>query len=381
MILSVIPFISAKHGGSAFVARNLHKLLHRSGHAVRLITTEDVADTDLPEVETMPLTCRPFFFSFACLVHAPREVRRADVLLVHNLYNFVSLYATLLAILFGRPYLFFPHGMLDRDSIYSAGSVKNILRWCYVVSVGWLTCRFARVALFNSEKERGNSFYGSRKNALVIPNGVDSREIRQATDALRSRTDEKTHILFLGRLNSIKGLDLIPEALSLLPGGVRDCIHVTLAGEGEAGYVSQLKKILMKHDVSHLVSWPGIVTGEHKYRLLANADIYLQPSKTEGLSISMLEAMASGVAMITTRDVGLADELSRRQAAYLIDYDASQLAVAIAELVQDVRQRESLAVNAAALVNGSYDWSIVGKRYMEVFRSLGRTCGNKASDY
>ncbi len=370
MILSVIPFISTKHGGSAYVARNLHRLLGREGTNARLVTTEDAGALGIPGVVCMPLTCRLFYFSFAWAVRAPREVRGAGILLIHNLYNFVSLYATLLAVVSGRPYLFFPHGMLDRDSIYSAGPLKNMLRWCYVVSIGWLTCRFARAVLFNSEKERSNSFFGSGRNARIIPNGVDFRKIHEQARALRSTCQDRTRLLFLGRLHSIKGLDLIVEALLSLPVNIRDRIQVTLAGEGNHDYVDRLKEKLGAGGLLRMVAFPGMVEGGDKYRLLANADIYLQPSKTEGLSISMLEAMASGTAMITTRNVGLADELERRQAACLIDYDAEQLAGMIVELVQNQGLRESLAARAVAMVKESYDWPLIVERYVGLIDNL-----------
>ena len=131
----------------------------------------------------------------------------------------------------------------------------------------------------------------------VIPNGVDVDTFTPVDGIPAARSD--VHIVSTGRLINRKGYDLLIKAVAGLPR-----IRITLAGEGPAK--ESLAILARDHGVR--IDFPGVVEHERISALLQSADIFVLPSRNEGMSNSVLEAMACGLPVITT-DVGGSREL------------------------------------------------------------------------
>jgi len=130
------------------------------------------------------------------------------------------------------------------------------------------------------------------ENVIVIPNIVDSPTIQE-----RKCNDGKTHILYLGLITKAKGIfdliDTINEHKEELNGKI--ILHVGGNGETET-----IKKMIDDYLLQDIVIYEGWVSGDKKVELLNNTDVFILPSYTEGLPISILEAMSYSLPVITT---------------------------------------------------------------------------------
>ena len=126
-----------------------------------------------------------------------------------------------------------------------------------------------------------------------------------------TKLDSVLKVLFLGRIEGLKGAKEIIEAICKLNAQNKlKYFEFNFVGhENELGYIEDLKYILKEKNIEgSKVKFKGRITGRQKFKEFASNDIYLFPSYTEGCPTSVLEALASGLFCITT-PVGALEEI------------------------------------------------------------------------
>ncbi len=143
-------------------------------------------------------------------------------------------------------------------------------------------------------------------------------------------------LLFAGNNYRLKGLDTLIRAMALLKGGFpRQKFHLLVAGRGHERPYRRLSRAF---GVSDRVSFLGGVTGmEHYY---AASDIYVHPTFYDSCSLTVLEALASGLPVVTTRFNGASDAIISEDGGRVIadPADPSELASAIALYIDEERR-------------------------------------------
>jgi glycosyltransferase involved in cell wall biosynthesis len=130
-----------------------------------------------------------------------------------------------------------------------------------------------------------------------------------------------------------------------------------------------LEKLLMNSNLSSQVHLPGQVKNVAEY--LQAADLFVLPSRAEGLSNALLEAMAVGLPIVATAVGGTSDAISHGGNGLLIlPEDQVALSEAIISLLQDSALRERLGYAARCTVETEYTISSVAARYLELYQTL-----------
>lgn len=154
--------------------------------------------------------------------------------------------------------------------------------------------------------------------------------------------DDALVLLFAGNNYRLKGLDTLIRALPLLKGEFPGRkFHLLVAGRGHAGPYRRLSRRL---GVSADVSFLGSVSGmEHYY---AASDIYVHPTFYDSCSLTVLEALASGLPVVTSRFNGACDAIISEDGGRVIDNpaDPRELASAIAVFVNEKRRDRARTV-------------------------------------
>ncbi len=202
---------------------------------------------------------------------------------------------------------------------------------------------------------------------LFIPNGVDTERFAPASfeEKQRLRTEyglpDGKIVIFTGRLEREKQVDQLLAVWSRLREQVPDA-HLVVLGTGslESGLraqgVQQVHFLGGKADVSLYVR---------------AADVFVLPSLTEGLSVSMLEAMACGLPALVTRVGGAADVITHGENGWLIPAgDQEALLQALVRLLMDDGLRRSLGARARACVEERYSVQLVTAQLLEVYGRL-----------
>jgi glycosyltransferase involved in cell wall biosynthesis len=156
---------------------------------------------------------------------------------------------------------------------------------------------------------------------------------------------ETAHILFLGRINDMKGAPQLGEALSRM----RDLPNwrATLAGDG---HVEAARTRTAEYGLADRVDLPGWVGPDRVAELIASADILVLPSFIENLPLSIIEAMASGVAVVATPVGAVPDIVRDEETGLLVPVgDVDALEAALTRLVKDPALRHRLGSAGLAL--------------------------------
>ncbi|MFM0395711.1 glycosyltransferase family 4 protein [Paraburkholderia phytofirmans] len=148
---------------------------------------------------------------------------------------------------------------------------------------------------------------------------------------------------FLGKLCEAKGIVTLFEALALLPQSAPG-YRLFVGGSGEAGMLS---KWISQYGLSERVVCMGWIEGEEKNCLLRNTEIFVLPSRSEGFSVAILEAMAFGIAVVSTRIPGVVDAIRQGKDGLLVrPDDVAGLRDAILQLLNDATARQRFGASA-----------------------------------
>ena len=172
--------------------------------------------------------------------------------------------------------------------------------------------------------------------------------IQNASPVDRASLDVDAHspiVLWVGRLDPVKGLSFLLEAFRLVAAGSR--AHLLIAGDGPIG--GTLQKKAADLGLASRVHFLG--TRDDVPGLLKAADVFVFPSRTEGLPNAVLEAMVAGCAVVTTDVPGCRDLVMHRESGLLVPYsDTLALAESILHLLRDRELAARLGGRAAQIV-------------------------------
>ncbi|MBN2062871.1 MAG: glycosyltransferase [Deltaproteobacteria bacterium] len=210
----------------------------------------------------------------------------------------------------------------------------------------------------------------------VIYNGVEISRFQSVEQTLRECYRRELRITgndcvigFVGRFDSVKNLDGLIHAFSLLPPNHRNNSKLLLIGDGSE--YEAIKKVVQASGLETNVILPGMKRDVPKF--LSVMDIYVQPSKFEGVPNSVLEAMASGLPVIATDVGGLREIIHDGESGILLEPGQDEaLSLAISKLITHPEKRRQLGNNAQNRVTELFsidkmvsDYEIMYKRILQ----------------
>jgi len=203
---------------------------------------------------------------------------------------------------------------------------------------------------------------------IVIPNPVDLAEYHQQGN--RQSAADAPLVLFMGWIIREKGVyDLvaaIPHVVARVPG-----TRFVFAGNKEVGRLKAMLSELNLNDVAEVAGW---VSGDAKSTLLRTASLLVLPTYSEGVPNVLLEAMASGVPVLTTPVGGIPSLVEDgRTGVFVAPGDVAGIGAAIVRLLLDPELRRSLSAQAYARIEASYSLERVGQVLAETYRKYRDT--------
>lgn len=204
-----------------------------------------------------------------------------------------------------------------------------------------------------------------------VPNGVELEVVKPKTDY---RLGRDVTLVFLGRLHPQKGVDVLLMAFKEVQQALPQfswCLK--LVGEGRLR--SRLEALARQLSIEQDVQFLGQVSDP--FPILSQSDIFVLPSRSEGMSNALLEAMAHGLPCIVT-DIGGNNEVVKHNENGLLVRldDHKDLAAGIACLAMDHGLRERLGQAALRAVEEKYSLRIVADRYVTLYADLLHNCGD-----
>jgi len=182
----------------------------------------------------------------------------------------------------------------------------------------------------------------------------------------RGPKGNRLNILFLSRIEKAKGIYEAMDAFRLLRA---KCPSATMTVAGDGSELENAREYVRTEGIEG-VRFLGWVAGEQKHKAFADADIYLFPSWDEGMPISVLEAMAHGLPVITRPVGGLADLFEQGKMGFATDSRDPQVFASLLErLVLDPELRVQIGRYNYLFAYQNFTASAVAKRLMEIYRT------------
>ena len=201
-------------------------------------------------------------------------------------------------------------------------------------------------------------------DAAIIPNIIDLDLFRPST---RERSDDSTHIVVTRNLEAIYGIDDALHAFRLIVERHANA-RLTVAGEGPEQ--SALMALAKRLEISDRVCFPGRLPRTAIADLYRDADILLNPSRIDNMPNSILEAYASGIAVVSTNVGGIPYIAHDMETAVLVPpRNPSAMADGVSRLIADRTLSARLARNGLREAT-RYGWPRVGKEWISLYRKL-----------
>ncbi|HWD97562.1 MAG TPA: glycosyltransferase, partial [Bryobacteraceae bacterium] len=175
-------------------------------------------------------------------------------------------------------------------------------------------------------------------------------------------------VLFLSRIDRKKGLDLLIPAFAGVLREMPDAALV-IAGDGDLALTAGLRERCRALGIEKSVCWPGFLSGAAKAAALADADVFVLPSYSENFGIAVVEAMALGVPVIVTDQVGICREVAASRSGLIVAAAVDPIRRAIIELFSDRNLLTSLGRNAMATARSQFSTAAVTEKLLAAYSS------------
>ena len=385
-ILHVIATLDPKAGGPPAVALRLAAAQSLQGHEVTILAHADpeAAPRTLKSLEGIPGIASvrlatlppPASLSEKVRGQSVRAWMRANlagtqVLHLHGVWEAILRVAGECARARGIPYALVPHGMLDPWCM--TRSLSTRLKKGAALALGYrsLLDHAAFLHTLNADEELGMRPLGLRAPCEVIPNGVFLEEIGTlpASGTFHAQHPElegEKFILFLSRVHFKKGLDFLIDAFAQVL-AVHPRLRLVIAGPDDGALKPALAQAKAR-GIDTRVHAIGPVYGSAKYAAFVDADVFCLPSRQEGFSVAITEAMACRCPVVISRECHF-PEVAAADAGRVVELSAQATSAGLLEVLADDTARRDMGARGRELIVTTYTWPAIARRTERAYRT------------
>jgi len=373
-ILHVNMSLDSVNGGTVERIRQLHISMQQLGgvssHVLSIATGESPALSPSDDVTLLPCWNRRWYLPAPKFFTMYRWVCWADVIHIMNHWTIFNAIIYWMARMMGKPYVICPAGALPLF-----GRSTGFKRWYNrLVGKALVKNSAAAITIAADEIKELNKYGVPEERIQHIPNGVRFDDF-SCSDGQAFRDviglGSADFLLFVGRLNAIKGPDILLDAFVEMSSRF-PLLHLVFAGP-DGGLLEDMKSKAVKEGVADRVHFAGFVAGHLKASAYHGASLLVVPSRQEAMSIVALEGAVCGIPVLLTDQCGF-DALAQHGAARLTQANPSSIAEAIIELMADSELRKEMGRRGRCLAIECYTWDIAARRCVDMFESvLGAT--------
>lgn len=268
----------------------------------------------------------------------------------------------------GKPTVIAPQGALDQYIIRRSSWKKKLALLAYESkNLHLATC----IQATSNQELNSCREFGLRQPIAVIPNGISTNwfESTGNSDYFHQQYPflvGKKKLLFLSRVHPKKGLPLLFNALSRIRNHLKDWCLV-IAGPNEVNHQEELQSMAIDLQISNFVHFVGALYGETKKAAFTAADVFILPTHSEGAPMAVLESLAYGLPVITTKGAPW-EELITYQCGWWVDIDSTAICDALTHAIQCPKaELKLMGQRGRNLIEQKYTWQAVAKTTIELY--------------
>ena len=378
-IIHIVPTYlpAVRYGGPIWSVHGLCKSLAALGNEVQVLTTnvDGQKDSNVPLNQSVDIDgvkvwyfpcpkLRRIYYSpdLSCALNS--MIDHVDIIHLHSIFLWPTYIASRIAIKSAKPYILSPRGMLVKELFFRRNYLIKTLWFNFIEKKTIAHCSGLHVT---SELERIEltKFAISKNKIINIPNGIDLPDNLELSKNSLVPENCQPYVLFVGRINWKKGLDCLIKAWS----NISD-IHLIIAGNDEDGYQEQLETLVKQLKLNKFIHFIGPLNDQSKWKMYADAELFVLPSHSENFGNVVLEAMIMECPVIVSPGVGLANVVSDCEAGLVIDNIPDLLAQGINMLMDNSDLRKEMGSNGKQKILNEFTWSIVSKKMESAYKEI-----------
>jgi len=393
-VLHVVPWYEPawSAGGTATAVKTLCRSLAAQGVEVTVYTTNDGGGgtyldvpleqpLDLGGVEVWYFRCgllgdwKAAAFSQGLNRKLRETIAHFDLIHVSSTRHWHGFQVYRLAQLYAKPYIITPHGSLMAWWMRDIGH-----RYWKIIYMRLFESRVINKAaaihfLSKGERESSRAYIHGRPS-FVVPNGIRQEEFEcqpQAKAHMRKRhgvPDEATLLLFLGRIHPQKNIHLMIQALAQLQDVAQRTIFFIVGPVGDARYYQSILETIRSTGLNDRVRiFPPISRAEVP-GWFAMADLLVLPSKVEGVSMSVIEAAASGVPVLISNRAANYREIEEDRSGVVVEPRIESILEALRSLLSDPQLLTQLSQNARSSARKRYSIERIATQMLTAYHDV-----------
>lgn len=384
-ILHVVVGLDPALGGPPAVALRLAAAQAKAGHTVTLAAHDaparrEAIDKSLKPipfidqvriVALLPEVRAGWFISKPALEALNAAIADTDVVHLHGLWEPLIREAAVNAHRLGKPYILTPHGMLDPWSLRQRWLKKKI---AMLLVFRRVLKRAARLHLLNDDEVELLKPLRLNTPLVVIPNGVFLEEIEPlpAAGSFRAKHPElgdDRFVLFLSRLHYKKGLDHLASAFAIVAKS-QPRLRLVVAGPDD-GAKADFESRIAAAGLSGRTLVVGPLWGRDKFAAMVDCACFCLPSRQEGFSMAITEAMACGSPVVISKACHF-PEVGEVGAGEVVDLSDDHVGAALQRVLADDAVARRMGQAGRKLVRSRYTWPVIADRAIATYQQMLR---------
>jgi glycosyltransferase involved in cell wall biosynthesis len=329
----IIAFIPSSFGGIKNHVYYQSKEMIKRGHNVTVYTSnaynmsENNDRYGLHDIEGIKVRYfnRPFprklFLIHSMIPYLRNNISQFDLIHLQDFRTFINVIAYYYARKNNIPYVISAGGSMP----WGSNPFKIIKKFLFDLIIGNNMLRNSArlVALSEIEIEQYEKTGIIRDHIEIVPNGIDpsemSKDIPKGYFRNKYNIKDQFIISFVGRIHEIKGLEYLVKSFVVLLKSLPST-KLVIAGE-DHGYLIKLKNVIKKYDVSEKILFPGFISGDDKWSLYRDSDLFIIPSKYEGFGNVVPEAAINKTPIILSDGCAIAPIVKKNGFGEIVPYD------------------------------------------------------------
>lgn len=301
------------------------------------------------------------YFSSPLLKLYLEKFKEYDFVHIHTLFNAFPTAGAAFALKYKLPYGYSVHGMLDRYSLTRSKWMKRVHRFIYEDSY----LAKADFVHFTTINEKKNSIFPKKSKTAVIPLGIVFEDF---VEHPKDYNPYDLKMVYLGRINRKKGLDLLIQSFLNVPENMKGRFHLDVYGEDDDHFLVELQNMLAFHKLEDTVSFLGKLDPSERNKQLQSYDLLVLTSHQENFGLVVAEALDQKIPVLISDKVNLCDEVMEHQCGWVTPLQPKVIAKKIEEAFRTPKHiRQRMGEKGHQFVRKSYNFDDVGKKYWELY--------------
>ena len=369
-ILQVIPYFAFTRGGDVNVCYNISKQFTKMGHNVTILTTTfDYNKEDTDDINNLTMVPIEYKFNLALFIYSPEmkrwleeNISKFDIIHLHELRSYQNNIIIKYAKKYNIPYVLQPHASTPKHVS------KSFIKYLYDFVYGNKIMKNATTTIAVSEEEAYYDKLMDAQDVKLIYNGMNVEEFDKLPPKgsfSKKYNINSPFILYLGRLDELKGINHVIESFSKLP---EDYSNYKLVIAGKiTDYKKELDKLINKLSLENRVIFTDYIDEEEKISLYHDAELFVNPVKyMGGVSITVFESILSDTPIIVTLESG--ELIKKINAGTIVEYgDVEDLTRQMIKSLTDEQMTRKQLANGQKYIRENLQWKKVSEDILKVY--------------